>query len=121
MNFQHICCYCPQRSPSVKSSIFQTFFCFSNPQRTLIWQETNQVAFYNLSAPASAGVVREDIFWTEGKNSVGLILSQSSPPSNSAVALGLFHEAHQWAFLSPTSMVAVRVSVELVMPFKRII
>lgn len=48
-------------------------------------------------------------------------LSQSSPPSNSAVALGLFHEAHQWAFLSPISMAAVRVSVELVMPFKRII
>lgn len=73
MNFQHICCYCPHRPPSVKSSIFQTFFCFSNPHSTLIWQETNQVAFYNLSAPVSAGVVREDIFWMEGKNSVGLI------------------------------------------------
>ena len=75
MNFQHICCYCPQRPPSVKSPVSQTFFYFSNPHCTLICLVTDQVAFYNLSAPASAGVVRrEDMFWAEGKNSLEMDL-----------------------------------------------
>lgn len=65
--------------PSVRSIFPDIIFCFANPHSTLISHETNQVAFYNLSAPASAGVQREDTFWAEGKNYLGLIESVISP------------------------------------------
>lgn len=99
MNFQHICCYCPQRPPSVKSPVSQTFFYFSNPHCTLICLVTDQVAFYNLSAPASAGVVRrEDMFWAEGKNSLEFIEPVISSQELSRLHLGIYHEANQWDF-----------------------